>query len=274
MEKSIGIFDSGIGGLTVLKEINSVLPKETTIYLGDTARVPYGTKSAATIKRYAYEDAQFLIEQGIKLLVVACNTASANATSYLRDRLELPIVEVIQPGARKAADTTRTGRVGVIGTEATIKSGAYASYIKSVNSKIEVFSKSCPLFVPLAEESWADSDDEGHLTHLKGLTVKRYLTGLKAEGIDTLVLGCTHYPLLKEVIDEFMGDTVTLIDSAQETAQEVLKVLSEKQLISPSGEKGDQTYFVTDIADRFITVGSRFLGRPLIDVKEVEIKSL
>ena len=274
MGKSIGIFDSGIGGLTVLKEINKVLPKETTIYLGDTARVPYGTKSAATIKRYAYEDAQFLIDQGIKLLVVACNTASANATSFLRERLDLPIVEVIQPGARKAAETTRTGRVGVIGTEATIKSGAYASYIKNVNPEIEVFSKPCPLFVPLAEESWNDSDDEAHLTNLKGLTVKRYLSALKAEGIDTLVLGCTHYPLLKEVIDEFMGERVTLIDSAQETAQEVLKVLTEKQLKSASGEKGEQTYFVTDIADRFIAVGSRFLGRPLLDVKEVEIKSL
>lgn len=274
MAKSIGIFDSGIGGLTVLKEINRVLPKETTIYLGDTARVPYGTKSASTIKRYAYEDARFLIEQGIKLLVVACNTASANATSFLRERLDLPIVEVIQPGARKAAETTRSGRVGVIGTEATIKSGAYASYIKIFNPEIEVFSKPCPLFVPLAEESWNDNDDETWLTTLKVLTVKRYLSGLKAEGIDTLVLGCTHYPLLIEVIDKFMGETVTLIDSAQETAQEVLKVLNEKQLTTPSSKKGEQSYFVTDIADRFITVGSRFLGKPLVNVKEVEIKSL
>jgi glutamate racemase len=272
--KSIGIFDSGIGGLTVLKEINRVLPGETTIYLGDTARVPYGTKSAATIKRYAYEDAQFLIDQGIKLLVVACNTASANATSFLRERLELPIVEVIQPGARKAAETTKTGKVGVIGTEATIKSGAYASYIKNFNPQIQVFSKACPLFVPLAEESWSDSDDETYLTGLKDLTVKRYLSGLKAEEIDTLVLGCTHYPLLKEVIDGFMGETVALIDSAEETAKEVLRVLTEKHLTSLSSKNGEQSYFVTDIADRFISVGSRFLGRPLLDVKEVEIKSL
>lgn len=274
MEKAIGIFDSGIGGLTVLKEINKVLPKETTIYLGDTARVPYGTKSAATIKRYAFEDARFLLEQGIKLLVVACNTASANATSFLRERLELPIVEVIQPGARKAAETTRNGRVGVIGTEATIKSGAYAFYIKNVNPEIEVFSNPCPLFVPLAEETWNDSDDERYLTNLKVLTVNRYLGGLKAEGIDTLVLGCTHYPLLKKVIDEFMGEAVTLIDSAEETAQEVLKVLKEKNLATPSTDNPEQSYFVTDSADRFISVGSRFLGKPLVDVKEVEIKSL
>ena len=257
-----------------MKEIMRVLPNETTIYLGDTARVPYGTKSPSTIKRYAIEDARFLIEQGIKLLVVACNTASANATSFLKERLDLPIVEVIQPGARKAAETTRVGKVGVIGTEATIKSGAYASHIKSINPAIEVFSKACPLFVPLAEESWNGADDETYLKNLKVLTAQRYLSGLKEEGIDTLVLGCTHYPLLKEVIDECMGRTVILIDSAEETAQEVLKVLTEKQLTNTSGKQGDQNYFVTDIADRFITVGSRFLGKPLLDIKEVEIKSL
>ena len=274
MEKSLGIFDSGIGGLTVLKEIIRVLPNETTIYLGDTARVPYGTKSASTIRRYAIEDAQFLIEQGIKLLVVACNTASANATSFLRERLAIPIVEVIQPGARKAAETTRTGRVGVIGTEATIKSGAYASHIQSINPAIQVFSKACPLFVPLTEESWDDPDDESSLANLKALTVKRYLGELKEEGIDTLVLGCTHYPLLKEVIDDFMGDTVTLVDSAEETAQEVLRVLDVIQFPKSPEGKGCQRFFVTDVADRFITLGSRFLGKPLEEVKEVEIKSL
>jgi len=274
LEKSLGIFDSGIGGLTVLKEIIRVLPDETTIYLGDTARVPYGTKSASTIRRYAIEDAHFLIEQGIKLLVVACNTASANATSFLRERLDIPIVEVIQPGARKAAETTRIGRVGVIGTEATIKSGAYASHIKSINPVIEVFSKACPLFVPLTEESWDDPDDEIYLANLKALTVKRYLGELKEEGIDTLVLGCTHYPLLKDVIDEFMGDTVTLVDSAEETAQEVLRALDVIQLPKSPEGKGCHRFFVTDVADRFITLGSRFLGKPLEEVKEVEIKSL
>jgi len=274
LEKSLGIFDSGIGGLTVLKEILRVLPNETTIYLGDTARVPYGTKSPSTIRRYAIEDAQFLIEQGIKLLVVACNTASANATSFLRDRLDIPIVEVIQPGSKKAAETTRIGKVGVIGTEATIKSGAYASHITSFNPAIEVFSKACPLFVPLTEESWNDPADETKLANLKVLTVKRYLGELKDQGIDTLVLGCTHYPLLKEVIDEFMGDKVTLIDSAEETAQEVLRVLDHIQLPNPPEGKGYQRYFVTDVADRFITLGSRFLGKPLEEVKEVEIKSL
>ena len=258
----------------MLKEIMRVLPNEPTIYLGDTARVPYGTKSASTIKRYAFEDAQFLIEQGIKLLVVACNTASANATSFLRERLDIPIVEVIQPGARKAAETTLIGKVGVIGTEATIKSGAYASHIKAFNPSLEVFSKACPLFVPLTEESWNDPDDETYLTNLKALTIKRYLGTLKEKGIDTLVLGCTHYPLLKETIDEFMGDKVTLIDSAEETAQEVLRVLDEMQLSKPPEGKGSQRYFVTDVADRFITLGSRFLGKPLDDVKEVEIKSL
>jgi glutamate racemase len=274
LEKSLGIFDSGIGGLTVLKEIIRVLPNENAIYLGDTARVPYGTKSASTIKRYAFEDAQFLIEQGIKLLVVACNTASANATSFLRERLDIPIVEVIQPGARKAAETTRIGKVGVIGTEATIKSGAYAAHIKSINPSIQVFSKPCPLFVPLTEESWHGDDDEAFLSDLKSLTIQRYLGALQEKGIDTLVLGCTHYPLLKDAIDEFMGDAVTLIDSAEETAQEVLGVLDDMQLSKPPHGKGCQKYFVTDVADRFITLGSRFLGKPLEEVQEVEIKSL
>ena len=167
MEKSIGIFDSGIGGLTVLKEILEVLPHENTIYLGDTARVPYGTKSAPTIKRYALEDAQFLINHGIKIIVVACNTASANATSFLQDRFNLPILEVIRPGAEKAAKSTRSGKVGVIGTEATIKSNAYAAHIRHINPDIEVFSKSCPLFVPLVEETWSDPEDESALSDIK-----------------------------------------------------------------------------------------------------------
>lgn len=273
-EKSIGIFDSGIGGLTVLKEIVRVLPAEPTIYLGDTARVPYGTKSPETIKRYALEDAQFLIHQGIKLLVVACNTASSISIPLLRDKLDVPIVEVIGPGAKKAASTTRVGKVGVIGTEATIKSNAYAKQIKRFNRDVEVISKACPLFVPLAEESWDDGDDGQYLEHLKAVAVKRYLQPLKEKGIDTLVLGCTHYPLLKDAIDGFMGEGVQLVDSAEETAQEVWALIKAQNLHHRSSSKGYCKYFVTDAAERFIKLGKRFLGTELDDVKQVEVTFL
>lgn len=269
MEKSIGIFDSGIGGLTVLKELCRVLPHEKLIYLGDTARVPYGTKSSETIRRYALEDALFLLRQGIKLLVVACNTASANATSYLKEKLSIPIVEVIGPGARQAVLSTRVGRVGVIGTEATVRSNAYAAEIKRLKPEIEVLSRSCPLFVPLAEESWDDPEDEAYLAELKALTARRYLGALKKRGIDTLVLGCTHYPLLKDTIARFMGADVTLVDSAQETAHEVQSVLEQMHLCADGGGTKAPLYFVTDAPDRFMRLGTRFLGTAVEPVKQV-----
>ena len=271
VEKSIGIFDSGIGGLTVLKEIIKVLPYEHTIYLGDTARVPYGNKSPQTIKRYALEDAQFLITKGIKLLVIACNTASALSTSFLRGTLELPIVEVIEPGAKKAAQSTKAKKVGVIGTEATIKSGAYASHIKKINPGIEVVSRACPLFVPLVEETWDEGEDKSYLCELKMLTVTRYLKALKESGIDALVLGCTHYPLLKDAIEKFIGTQVTLIDSAEATAAEVSRVLTKENLLNPSMVKGNHKYFVTDAAERFTALGARFLGAALGEVAEVAL---
>jgi glutamate racemase len=271
VEKSIGIFDSGIGGLTVLKELCRVLPHEKLIYLGDTARVPYGTKSSDTIRRYALEDALFLVRQGIKLLVVACNTASANATSYLKEKLSIPIVEVIGPGARQAALSTRIGRVGVIGTEATVRSNAYAAEIKRLNPGIEVLSRSCPLFVPLVEENWDDSKDEAYLEELKALTARRYLSVFKEQGIDTLVLGCTHYPLLKDTIARFMGADVALVDSAQETAREVYGVLQQMHLLADGEGTMTPLYFVTDAPDRFMRLGTRFLGTAVEEVKQVEM---
>ena len=274
VKQAIGVFDSGIGGLTVLKEIIKVLKYEDTIYLGDTARVPYGTKSASTIKRYALEDAQFLIDKGIKLLVIACNTAASVSTSFLKDTLNLPIVEVIGPGARKAAASTTGGRIGVIGTEATIRSGAYVSHIKNLNPKVEVLSKPCPLFVPLAEETWDDGQDETFLNQLKDLAIERYLSDFKEKGIDTLVLGCTHYPLLKDKISNFMGEKVRLIDSTEETAKEVLQVMTRLTLCNADRTEGTHKYYVTDASDRFITLGMRFLGTPLEEVTQIEIKSL
>jgi glutamate racemase len=274
VEKSIGIFDSGIGGLTVVKEIIKSLPSENTIYLGDTARVPYGTKSAQTITRYALEDAHFLMDKGIKLLVIACNTAASVGYSFLKYKLDIPIVEVIGPGAKKAAASTSQGKVGVIGTEATIRSGAYTAKIKSFNPGIEIVNKPCPLFVPLAEETWDEGKDESYLSQLKALAAERYLTEFKEKGIDTLVLGCTHYPLLKNTIDAFIGDKVTLVDSAEETAKEVLRVIDEMNLNNPSDIKGEHKYFVTDAPDHFAKLGTRFLGSKLEEVQQVEVKSL
>lgn len=262
--KAIGIFDSGVGGLTVLKEIVKALPPEDTIYLGDTARVPYGTKSPETVTRYALEITSFLVSRDIKLLVVACNTASAFSLAALKERFTIPIVGVIEPGARRAASVTRTGKVGVIGTAGTIKSSAYAKAIKRMNPEIEVVTRACPLFVPLAEEGWVDNE-------VARLTARSYLQGLRDEGVDTLVLGCTHYPLLKGVIAEVMGDGVTLVDSAAETARTVAEILRAGGSLRPSSEKGNHHYFVTDVPAGFIRVGNRFLGGRLGDVYQVNL---
>lgn len=262
--KGIGIFDSGVGGLTVLKAIIKALPQEDTIYLGDTARVPYGTKSPETVTRYSRQITSFLLSREIKLLVVACNTASAVSLDALKKNFPIPIVGVIEPGARRAAAATRTGRVGVIGTEGTIRSSAYAKAIKRINPGIEVITRACPLFVPLAEEGWVDNE-------VARLTAATYLDGLREDGVDTLVLGCTHYPLLKSIIAETMGEGVTLVDSAEETASTVAEILSKKQLLRPAAEKGNHHYFVTDVPARFIKVGNRFLGGKLGDVYQINL---
>lgn len=262
--KAIGIFDSGVGGLTVLKEIIRVLPQEDTVYLGDTARVPYGTKSPETVTRYARQIAAFLVSRDIKLLVVACNTASAVALDALQAELSIPVVGVIEPGASRAANVSRSGRVGVIGTAGTIRSSAYAKAIKRLNPQIEVVTQPCPLFVPLAEEGWVDNE-------VARLTARSYLDPIRAQGVDTLVLGCTHYPLLKKTIGEVMGDDVTLVDSAAETARTVAAILAQQQLLRPETEQGNHHYFVTDVPAGFIRVGNRFLGGRLGDVYQVNL---
>lgn len=262
--KAIGIFDSGVGGLTVLKEIVRTLPQEDTIYLGDTARVPYGTKSPETVTRYARQITAFLVQRDIKLLVVACNTASAVSLDALKETFDLPIVGVIEPGARRAAAVTRTGKVGVIGTAGTIKSSAYSKAIKRINPEIQVVTRACPLFVPLAEEGWVDNE-------VARLTAHAYLEGLREEGVDTLVLGCTHYPLLKGIIADVMGDDVKLVDSAEETAHTVAEILGRQEMLRPEAERGNHHYFVTDVPAGFIRVGNRFLGGKLGDVYQVNL---
>ena len=262
--KAIGIFDSGVGGLTVLKEVVRALPQEDTIYLGDTARVPYGTKSPETVIRYSRQIARYLLGRDIKLLVVACNTASALALSSLQQEFDIPIVGVIEPGARAAANATVCGKVGVIGTAGTIGSSAYTKAIKRINPEIEVVTRACPLFVPLAEEGWVDNE-------VARLTARSYLGDLKDSGVDTLVLGCTHYPILKGVIAEVMGPGVALVDSAEQTALTVARILGERQMLRPAGEKGNHHYYVTDIPAGFIRVGNRFLGGRLGDVYQVSL---
>lgn len=258
----IGIFDSGVGGLTVLKEVISLLPHEDIIYLGDTARVPYGTRSPQTIIKYSQEITRFLLRQGIKLLVVACNTASAVSLPSLKKENEIPVIGVIEPGARRASEMTQNKRVGVIGTEGTVKSRAYERAIQMIDQKITIISRACPLFVPLAEEGWLDNE-------VTRLTAKSYLSPLCEEKIDTLVLGCTHYPLLEAVIREIVGDGVRLVNSAKETAKDVQRVLDEEGLVTPGKKGGSYRFYVTDNAERFIKVGERFLGRVLGTVHEV-----
>ena len=261
-DSPIGLFESGIGGLTVLHQIIEKLPRENTVYLGDTARSPYGTKSVETVLRYSFENADFLIQKGVKLLVVACNTSTAIALEALEKNLSVPVVGVIEPGAKAALAKTRSGKIGVIGTEATIQSGAYTQALKRLDPRVEVYSRACPLFVPLVEEGWLDNE-------VVEKTVESYLTSLKRSGIDTLILGCTHYPLLKKAIRRFMGRDVQLVDSAEETANEVSALLKEKSLEREKG-KGKASFFVTDVPDRFIKVGRRFLGEKVDSAVRIE----
>jgi len=263
-EEPIGIFDSGIGGLTVLKEMLGKLPHESTVYLGDTARVPYGIRSPETVKRYSFENTRFLSSRGIKMLVVACNTVSAVSLDAIKASLDVPVIGVIEPGARAAAATTKKRRVGVIGTSATIRSNSYAKAINEADSSVEVFALPCPLFVPLVEEGWT----EGPIVEM---IAERYLGEIKKKDIDTLVLGCTHYPLLKNVLAKIMGKQVTLIDSAIETAAEIEKTLRSSSLLNNTPRNASREFFVTDSPEKFTEIGERFLGRKIEFIRKIEL---
>ena len=251
-DAAIGIFDSGIGGLTVYQQIAALLPAENLIYLGDTARCPYGTKSHDVVMRYACENSDFLAERNIKMLVVACNTASAVALGALQERYAMPVIGVIQPGASAAVRVSRNKKIGVIGTEATIASGAYTKALRALDSSLEMYTRACPLLAPLVEEGWVEND-------VARSTVAAYLSSLKQSGIDTLILGCTHYPLLKKTIAAYLGGRVQLIDSAEETAKVVRATLADNDRTRSNGP-GRGSFFVTDSPDQFIRVGARFLG--------------
>lgn len=270
----IGIFDSGVGGLTVYRALHNRLPDEHFIYLGDTARVPYGTKSLSTVERYAIENSSFLASRGIKMLVVACNTASALALPKIRDRIGLDVVGVIGPGARKAVEVTRersVPRIGVIATEATVSSNAYAEAIRKASDTAEVKQAACPLFVPLAEENWVAEEETYSIA-------RKHLKNIVDFAPDALVLGCTHYPILREVIQQTVGESVKLIDSGEATAEEVETLLREKGLESANKVRGERRYgddldhfYVTDAAERFAGVAERFLGVKPSRLEAIEV---
>lgn len=265
-ESPIGVFDSGVGGLTVVRSLRERLPDEAVAYLGDTARIPYGTRSPATIERYAVQNARFLESLNIKMLVIACNTASALALPRLRElKPDLPTVGVIQPGAKQAVRASATGRIGVIGTEATIASGAYTAAIHELNPEATVTSRACPLFVALAEEGWTNHRSATELI------AETYLTPFREAEIDTLVLGCTHYPILREVIGSVVGPDVVLIDSGHAVAEEVATVLASESLLNEERPGAASHFYVTDAASRFRRVAELFLGQPLERFETVEI---
>ncbi len=260
----IGVFDSGIGGLTVAHAIIQRLPHESVVYFGDTARVPYGPKSPDTVRRYSQEIAAFLQDQGVKALVVACNTATAHALGTLRETLPIPVIGVIEPGARAAVAATRGGHIGVIGTVGTVKSGAYERAIRAIDPDARVTARACPLFAPLVEEGWTEHE-------ASRLIAREYLAPLIAADIDTLVLGCTHYPLLKPLLADVLGSGVQLIDSAEETAAETGRVLAQSDLTAPASVEPSYRFIASDDPLQFLQLGQRFLG----DVIEgVEIRAL
>ena len=273
-ELPIGIFDSGVGGLTVYRALHNRLPNEHFIYLGDTARVPYGTKSLATVERYAIENSLFLASMGIKLLVVACNTASALALPKIRERTGIDVVGVIGPGGRLAVELTNDSenpKIGVIATEATIASGAYSEAIRRTSSAAEILQAACPLFVPLAEEGWTHEAETYSIA-------EKYLADMRRFGPDVLVLGCTHYPILRDVIQHTAGDSVKLIDSGEATAEEVRALLDDKNIASERTAARARSlcddidnFFVTDAAERFARVAERFLGSTPSRLEAVEL---
>lgn len=263
--RPIGVFDSGLGGLTVVKEIMSCLPRENIVYFGDTARIPYGTRSSETVIKYSIQCIRFLISQGIKMVVIACNTASSTSLEVVQKMFDIPIIGVIEPGAQGVVKATKNGRVGVIGTEGTIRSGAYVRAIHSKNPDIKIYSTACTLFVPLAEEGWGD-------TEIAFLTAQKYLCSMNKENIDTMVLGCTHYPLLINAIRKAVGDNVKLVNPAEETAREVKRVLEQNDMLNQQQREAEYSFFVSDFGQKFKEIGSRFLGKNIELAKKVDIE--
>jgi glutamate racemase len=265
---SLGVFDSGLGGLTVVRALREALPHEDIIYLGDTARVPYGTKGPATVVKYALGCARHLVGRGVKAIVIACNTVSAVAPDTLRVELDLPVLGVIEPGARAAVEASRTGRIGVLATAATIASGAYARAVAQLSTRADVVGQAAPLLVPLAEEGWLEGE-------VPRLAARRYLEPLARANVDVIVLGCTHYPLLRGVLEaetrSLMGDGVALVDSARATASDVKAFLEDRGMIRGATTPGKIDLLVTDLPKTFGEIAERFLGAPVGSVEQVDL---
>ena len=268
-ERSLGVFDSGIGGLTVFRELMKQMPDESLVYFGDTARVPYGSKSKETVTKYSRQIIRFLKTQNVKAIVIACNTASAMALDDIEKDIDIPIIGVVKPGARAAAAATKNGKIGVIGTEATILSGVYDVYLKDINPDIKIIGKACPLFVPLVEEGLLEDPVTREIAG-------RYLAGLMDSGIDTLIMGCTHYPLIKDTLAEILGKKVILVNPAFETARECREMLDRQGLLNKKKiELGASQYkfFVSDEADKFKTIANMILPLGILGAKKIAIEN-
>jgi glutamate racemase len=268
-EAPLGVFDSGLGGLTVVRALREALPDEDMIYLGDTARVPYGTRGASTIIKYALGCSRHMVDRGVKALVVACNTVSAVAPDRLRVELDIPVLGVVEPGARAAVAATRTGRIGVLATAGTIASGAYPRAVAQVSTRAEVIGQAAPLLVPLAEEGWTSGE-------VPRLAIRRYLEPLARAGVDVVVLGCTHYPLLRDLIEAevcaLLGPHVAVVDSAYATAQEVRSFLQARDLArGPSSARASVQLLVTDVPGAFLATATRFLGDAVNEVEQIDL---
>lgn len=263
-KQAIGIFDSGLGGLTVLKEIEKVLPNEDIIYFGDTARVPYGPRSSETVTKYTFQSINFLLENNIKAIVIACNTSSARSLTNAQNRYNIPIIGVVKPGAKAAFLATKNKKIGIIGTQGTISSKAYDKEISILDKNIEVFSNACSLFVPLVEEGWAGTD-------IAEMIARKYLDYFTDKDIDTLVLGCTHYPILIDTIKKIVKDKIMLINPAVETAIELQKMLEKNNLLNDKREC-ENKYFVSDLPESFQKIGEEFLNKKFDNITKIEIQ--
>ncbi len=259
----IGVFDSGVGGLTVVRELLRHMPDQAIIYLGDTARTPYGTKSSETIIDYSIEDTGFLVSKGANLIVIACHSASSVATNAIRQHFSLPVFEVVSPSIQQAIALTKKGRIGIIGTRATVASGVYEKTIPELSPEIKVFSQACPLLVPLVEEGWIKRSETRRI-------VKKYLRPLREREIDTLILGCTHYPLLRPVIQEKIGKTVQIVDPAQEVALTVRKFIEQKQDKAEKASNNANRFFLTDLTPTTASVVRQFLGAKIL-LEKIEL---
>ena len=263
-KQAIGVFDSGLGGLTVLKEIEKILPNEDIIYFGDTARVPYGPRSSETVTKYTFQSINFLLENNIKAIVIACNTSSARSLLSAQERYNIPIIGVVKPGAKAAVDITKNQKIGIIGTKGTILSGAYNNEIKKLSTEATVYSKACPLFVPIVEEGWANSK-------VAELTALEYLSYFDDKDIDTLILGCTHYPILMDTIDKVTNRKWNLVNPAVETALKLRMLLEENNILNDKREN-ENKYFVSDLPESFQKIGEEFLDKKFEDVIKIEIQ--